>query len=215
MVSYSVRRLSLDASALSACALRRPAPLGFEQFPPRGWVGISTPVAGQTARGNRQNLPLDTTTRVAQHRAMLGGIQEPILRHPRSVQCMLARKNQLPISMKWAHVKKPFPVSLQILMLVWVTASGRLNILASSPMVTVSRTTPIVLSWPTNFPRRVLQTKTDVSSTVAWENCSAWSESSSASKRRTPADACEARLYSAPIRPRTFVRRAEHSLGDM
>jgi hypothetical protein len=118
----------------------------------------------------RQNLPLDTRARIGQHRAMLGEIQEPILRHPRSAQYMRARKKQIPISTKRHHVKKPCPVSLQILMLVCVTTSGRLNTLASSPTVTVSGTTPVVLSWPTNFPSFGLQTKTNVSSTVAWEN---------------------------------------------
>ena len=103
---------------------------------------------------------------------MLGEIQESILRHPHSAQYMRAREKQPPISMKGQQAKKPFPVSLQILMLMCVTTSGRLNTLASSPIVTVSRTTPVVLSWPTNFPSFALQTKTNVSSTVAWENCS-------------------------------------------
>jgi hypothetical protein len=65
--------------------------------------------------------------------------------------------------------KKRIPASLQIRILVCVTASGRLSILASPPMVTVSRTTPVVLSWPTNFPSFALQTKTNVNSTVAWD----------------------------------------------
>jgi hypothetical protein len=85
---------------------------------------------------------------------------------------MRAREKQIPISMKGQRVKKTCPVSLQILMLVCVTTSGRLNTLASSPTVTVSGTTPVVLSWPTNFPSFALETKTNVSSTVAWENCS-------------------------------------------
>jgi hypothetical protein len=85
---------------------------------------------------------------------------------------MLARKKQIPISMKGQHVKKPFPVSLQILMLVCVTTSGSLNTLASPPIVTVSRTTAVVLSWPTNFPSFALQTKSNVSPGVAWEICS-------------------------------------------
>jgi hypothetical protein len=103
---------------------------------------------------------------------MLGEIQEPILRHPRSAQYLRARKKQIPLTMKRHHLNEPFPVSLQLLMLVCVTASGRLNTLASSPIVTISRTTPVVLNWPTNFPSFALQTKTNVSASVAWEICS-------------------------------------------
>jgi hypothetical protein len=104
--------------------------------------------------------------------AMLGEIQQLILRHPRIAQYMRARKKQIPASLNRQHFHKPFPVSLQILLLVCVTTSGRLNALASPPSVTVSGTTPVVLSWPTNFPSFALQTKTNVSPTVAWEDCS-------------------------------------------
>jgi hypothetical protein len=47
-----------------------------------------------------------------------------------------------------------------------------MDTLAAAPKLTVSRTAPVVFSWPTNFPSFALQTKTNVSSAVAWENCS-------------------------------------------
>ena len=56
-------------------------------------------------------------------------------------------------------------------MLVCLTPNGPLNTPAAPPIVRVSRTEPILLSWPTNFPSFALQTKTNASASVAWENC--------------------------------------------
>jgi hypothetical protein len=53
---------------------------------------------------------------------------------------------------------------------VCVATIGLLCALAAPPVVMVSRTAPIVLSWPTNFPSFALQTKTNLSAGVAWQN---------------------------------------------
>src|SRR5580704_6618686 len=62
---------------------------------------------------------------------------------------------------------------LGILAVVCVATTGLLCALAAPPVVTVSPTAPVVLSWPTNFPSFALQTQTNVSAAVAWQNWAA------------------------------------------
>ena len=67
--------------------------------------------------------------------------------------------------------RRQLPVSLHVLILACAAASGLLNTHAAPPVVAVSGTAPVLLSWPTNFPGFGLLTKTNLSPTVAWEHC--------------------------------------------
>jgi hypothetical protein len=64
-------------------------------------------------------------------------------------------------------------VGRRALVAVWLAASGHWGALAAPPVVTVSRTSPIVLSWPTNFPSFALQSKTNLGASVPWEDWAA------------------------------------------
>jgi len=59
---------------------------------------------------------------------------------------------------------------LRTLGAISVATIGLVSGLAAPPILTVSQEAPIVLSWPTNFPSFALQTKTNVSAGVAWQN---------------------------------------------